>query len=336
MNFCINCRKLGTTYIRMAAQPKPLSSKWKYKLDDNVEKNLEDVVFKPRHHPGIVKPSTVILPQQFTKAILNILEDQNNKAQIMEESKEFVRHLVNKKAPMEQDELKNVVDVLQQRVIRRLSKNRSDLVGNEHVIKNQMNDRLKKAVYNWNPIKYDIRNCLLYLVGKSPADYAVLVKIFSEIKSRDSEWKPRSLIDFGSGVGTVTWAANTVWTKSILEYFNVDAASEMNDLAELLMKEGRGEKQMSMQGIFYRQFLPATATPYDLVVSAYSLMELPSLKNRLEVVRNLWKKTTKYLVVVEQGTNSGYKIINEVRDYILGHENGHVFSPVSPNFDSFK
>ncbi|KAK9880896.1 hypothetical protein WA026_013227 [Henosepilachna vigintioctopunctata] len=58
-------------------------------------------------------------------------------------------------------------------------------------------------------------------------------------------------------------------------------------------------------------------------------MELPSLKSRLENIRKLWNKTTKYLVIVEQGSNAGYKIINEVRDFILNLENSHVFSPVS-------
>lgn len=45
-----------------------------------------------------------------------------------------------------------------------------------------------------------------------------------------------------------------------------------------------------------------------MVVSAYSLMELPDAKNRLSVLSKLWKKTNKYLVIVEQGTNAGFKV----------------------------
>lgn len=37
-------------------------------------------------------------------------------------------------------------------------------------------------------------------------------------------------------------------------------------------------------------------------------MELPSLQTRLETVLNLWNKTQNYLVIVEQGTNAGFKV----------------------------
>ena len=36
--------------------------------------------------------------------------------------------------------------------------------------------------------------------------------------------------------------------------------------------------------------------PYDLVVSAYSLSEIPTIALRKSVVRNLWEKTNDYLV----------------------------------------
>lgn len=54
-------------------------------------------------------------------------------------------------------------------------------------------------------MKYDERTALAYLLSRAPADYAVLMKIFGEIVQRDPEFTPRSLFDFGSGVGTVTW-----------------------------------------------------------------------------------------------------------------------------------
>lgn len=36
-------------------------------------------------------------------------------------------------------------------------------------------------------------------------------------------------------------------------------------------------------------------------------MDLPDTKNRLNVISKLWRKTSKYLVIVEQGTNAGFK-----------------------------
>lgn len=68
-----------------------------------------------------------------------------------------------------------------------------------------MQDKLRKQIYNWKPINYNVHTSLQYLLGRSAPEYAVLVKIFNEILVRDPDFTPRSLFDFGSGVGTVTW-----------------------------------------------------------------------------------------------------------------------------------
>lgn len=47
---------------------------------------------------------------------------------------------------------------------------------------------------------------------------------------------------------------------------------------------------------------------YDIALSAFSLLELPSFKERVEAVSRMWSKTEKYLVIVEDGTNAGYKV----------------------------
>lgn len=43
-------------------------------------------------------------------------------------------------------------------------------------------------------------------------------------------------------------------------------------------------------------------------MSAYSLFELPSQQFRLETILKLWKKTEKYLIIVEEGTNAGFTV----------------------------
>lgn len=98
------------------------------------------------------------------------------------------------------------------------------------------------------------------------------------------------------------------WKSHIFEYFNVDSSRDMNDLALILLQGGKGTGKLP-KGTFYRQFLPASKIMYDLVVCAYSLLELPSLKDRLQTIVNLWNKTERYLVIVEQGTNAGFKVI---------------------------
>ncbi|XP_067833289.1 ribosome assembly protein METTL17, mitochondrial, partial [Heptranchias perlo] len=72
---------------------------------------------------------------------------------------------------------------------------------------------------------------------------------------------------------------------------------------------------------------------FDLVVSAYSLSELPTLAERLRVLEILWRKTEGFLVLIENGTKEGHRMLMEARDAVLrgeGEESpGHVFAPCS-------
>ncbi|KAJ8922406.1 hypothetical protein NQ315_004352 [Exocentrus adspersus] len=301
--------------------------------DETVLNDINNSMFKPRKHPGIVKPKTVQLPEEFVKAVVNALEDRPVKA-LAADSRKLFLHLKGRNPPIEKEELNRRVEQTKSKVLSRfdnvvINTDEEERRYNQ-MAGNKMENILRKSIYNWRPIRYDSHTCMLYLMARSAAEYAVLIKIFSEISGRDPEFKPRSLFDFGSGIGTATWAANAYWKKQLYEYVNIDASREMNDLAQILLQGGRGSGTVP-KNTFYRQFLPATKSMYDLVISAYSMMELPSLADRLQTIINLWNKTERYLIIVEQGTNAGFKIVNELRDYILqvkseGNE-GHVFSP---------
>ena len=67
--------------------------------------------------------------------------------------------------------------------------------------------KLKRAFYGWAPVEYNKHASQLYLVGRSAQEYAVLHRILHEICTRDKDFQPKTLLDFGSGVGTVTWYA---------------------------------------------------------------------------------------------------------------------------------
>lgn len=43
-------------------------------------------------------------------------------------------------------------------------------------------------------------------------------------------------------------------------------------------------------------------------MSAYSLLELPHQMSRLEIISKLWHKTERYLIIIEQGTNVGFRV----------------------------
>jgi len=70
----------------------------------------------------------------------------------------------------------------------------------ERVIK-----RLKQKLYCWRPVEYNEYRALLYVVARFAPEYTVLHRIFMELKTREPDFQPHSLFDFGSGVGTATW-----------------------------------------------------------------------------------------------------------------------------------
>lgn len=88
------------------------------------------------------------------------------------------------------------------------------------------------------------------------------------------------------------YAANEAWPQIITENFNVDLSEPFNEIARLLLQGGDEKQPQLYNNVFFRQFLPVTHTvKYDLVVSAFSLLELPSYKSRINVIENLWQKT---------------------------------------------
>lgn len=97
-----------------------------------------------------------------------------------------------------------------------------------------------------------------YLFGRGVKEYATIMQVFNEIVKRDPEFKPQSFFDFGAGIGTGCWAASELWKKTLHEYFLVDQSGDMNDLSELILRDGNENKNMSLKNVFYRQFLPAS------------------------------------------------------------------------------
>lgn len=61
--------------------------------------------------------------------------------------------------------------------------------------------------------------------------------------------------------------------------------------------------------------------------------ELPDLKTRLDTILTLWKKCDGYIVLIENGTNAGFKLIEEARDFLIqqaqSEGNAYLFAPVS-------
>lgn len=175
-----------------------------------------------------------------------------------------------------------------------------------------------QSCVTWKDIEYDEYSSLTYLGARLAPNYAAMLTVLNEIKKSDPEFLPKTILDFGSGIGTSMYAANQVWPGSINEHFNCDSSTSMNDLSRLLLQGGDEKKPLLYPGVFFRQFLPASLLiKYDMVLSAFTLLELPNQRSRVQVVENLWNKTQDLLVLLERGSVDGFATILEARNLIL-------------------
>ena len=192
-------------------------------------------------------------------------------------------------------------------------------------------------VPTWKEMQYDDYKSHVYLGGRLAPNYTALKYVMNEIKIQDPTFQPKTLFDFGSGVGTTMFAANDVWPHSLSEHFNVDISPSMNELSTFLLRGGKDTNPMIYNGVYHREYLPLSSNiKYDLVVSAFSLMELPSRKARIQAIESLWQKTHDLLVILETGTKPGFTVINEVRSLILdmtGHQVTNSFYEATDSFE---
>ncbi|XP_033210764.1 methyltransferase-like protein 17, mitochondrial isoform X2 [Belonocnema kinseyi] len=293
------------------------SSKVTIKLNESFNALLESSEARHRKHPGIVARNVIHLPKHILKAMDIVLEDVPNKPSILEECVQFKNHLHGRHIPVEENESREKYETIQQHLMRNI---RIDNLSDAEIEALAKKSRpkalkmLKKYTNMWKAINFDAHRSLLYMIARSSQDYAVLYSIFDEIRTRDKNFKPETVLDFGSGIGTTMWATNEQWPNIIKEYMNVDISLDISNLSETIMKIAHP----NFNGIFYRQFMPMSLRPnYDIVVSAYSLIELPNAKTRLDAVMKLWNKTKSYLVIVENGNNAGFNLVNEARDFVL-------------------
>lgn len=314
-------------------------------LDPSCEEKLNDGL-KHKRHDGIVTAKRVSLPRVLKDATFNLIEKYPI-SDLKKKSDDLVKYLWSRHAPVESDVILQQAKHLKLQFIKEEGvEELTELPLEEReILENKLKSKvlltLRKKIYHWEPIRYDAFRSFLYLYGRLSFDYNAAYQVFYEISRRAVDFAPKSVFHFGSGLGSTIWACNSIWPKSTSEHFCCDISDDMNTLARLLLQGGREEDKMCIPGVSFRQFFPPSQkVKYDLVVCAFSLNELPSRDERLKTIEALWRKTEEYLVVIENGTNTGFSLVADTRDFVLklnqnSHQadgincqaEGYVFSP---------
>jgi ribosomal protein RSM22 (predicted rRNA methylase) len=153
-----------------------------------------------------------------------------------------------------------------------------------------------------------------YLATRLPATYAAVRDAMSKLIELRPDFAPKSLIDVGSGPGTVLWAAADCWP-DLDDALLLENSAAIRQWGEIL-GSAAPVKHVEWQSADILRGL-ALDEPRDIVCLAYVLSELPE-DRRPGLIDDLWRLTKDTLLIVEPGTPRGWKRILAVRRQLIG------------------
>lgn len=160
-----------------------------------------------------------------------------------------------------------------------------------------------------------------YLTARLPATYAAVFRVLSELTGRRPGFAPASVVDAGSGPGTASWAALSIWPE-LAAITMVDNDPDFLAVARTLAQGGPGALAAAR---FRHSSLTGALPRAQLAVAAYALAEIPETQ-QAPVIDSLWAAADDTLVLVEPGTPAGFERLRRARRQLVAR--GAV--PVAP------
>ena len=153
-----------------------------------------------------------------------------------------------------------------------------------------------------------------YLTVRLPATYAAIHAALGAIRARAPEFHPQSVLDFGAGPGTASWAAVEVWPgiESVEMY---DHNAHFAEAARVLIA---GSRHSALRQAQITTEFPESST-FDLVIAGYVISEIAESRIA-EFISRLWRVCRGILVIVEPGTPAGFRRVLHARQALLEGE----------------
>jgi len=163
-----------------------------------------------------------------------------------------------------------------------------------------------------------------YLISRLPATYAVISRVFMELKKRIPALRVESMLDLGSGPGTAMFVVaehfpelnKVVLVEDVPEWIAIG-----KQLAEHLLRNAVRSAEWR-QGSVTQQL---SSSLFDVVTISYLLNELCS-EDVIALAVAAWKRANKLLLIIEPGTPAGFERIRQVRQKLIA-EGGHIIAP---------
>ncbi|MGO4831796.1 small ribosomal subunit Rsm22 family protein [Rhizobiaceae sp. 2RAB30] len=152
-----------------------------------------------------------------------------------------------------------------------------------------------------------------YLATRLPATYAAVRTSLASVAELRPDFAPRTLLDLGSGPGTVLWAASDCWA-TLRDAVHVEASPVARDIGATLARDLAVAGARWLEGDVTGSL--TNLAKADLVTLSYVLDEIDP-KAIGPLVGRLWALTEDTLVIVEPGTPAGWTRILTARQRLI-------------------
>lgn len=166
---------------------------------------------------------------------------------------------------------------------------------------------------------------LVYLLTRFGNIFQVINDIFDKLESKTNLDDIKSVLDVGSGPGTVIF--NLLEKLVSLDEITIIEKNRLfvkhfQEISRKSPYKVLKQARVKTEDITNYDFnLPK----HDLVISSYMFNELDS-KSILKVAKDLWNRTDNLLVIVEPGSVKGFSNIRHIRNNLV-KEGAHVIAP---------
>lgn len=172
----------------------------------------------------------------------------------------------------------------------------------------------------------DSDDAMSYLGLRTAATYAQIYGAFLQIQELLPHWKPKTMLDIGSGPGTGVWAAKTIWPM-LKSATCLDRERRFLSIGKAIQSEAQLDITLSWQLGNAAYVIENDTTQYDIVVIANMLDEL-EIPQREHLIGSAFNHRKGIMLILEPGTPLGSSIVEHAAKS-LSHT--QIIAPYSNN-----
>ncbi|GMS98591.1 hypothetical protein PENTCL1PPCAC_20766, partial [Pristionchus entomophagus] len=259
-----------------------------------------------------------------------IVKSEKPPKQLQNEADQLAERILNRRFPASPEVVKEARNKIRLRMKAKIKDEKNEEMLDENLneqireererqIKNAVDKVLKRSHFNWKPMEATSdEGALAYALARLAPNYAEVARALEELAGVDcGQWAPSSVLDFGAGAGGAFWALNERYGESMREYTAIEANDHSSRVAMDIMRHRASTSLVHGGVLFRRHLVPSLQTTYDLVIVHRTLIELASQEARFQLAESLWRRTNRFLILIESGLEDSFSALMDARNFLL-------------------